>query len=82
MEAYGYPRQQEGDEPLELQEVSLRVTADELDELIDFLTAVRAEMGERRGMRIGPAAAAHWHLRDHRPRGAPPAGVDVVVVEG
>lgn len=62
MLAYGHEWSSEGELPQTLREVSLDLSREELDRLIEFLQDVRAESA---GVQLD--SLSHWHLRDWNP---------------
>ena len=63
MEIYGYER--EGDELLELEEVSLKISAHELDDLIDFLK-LTCELMKKHGDDFGHEHFKDWLLKKQK----------------
>jgi hypothetical protein len=79
MKAFGYERREALREtPLELREVTVQASPDDLESLIAFLVSVRDEMVNSPRPK-DTAAAAHWHLRDQDPRWSP-GDADLIVV--
>ena len=59
MLAYGHEWNSEGELPNTLREVSLDLSREELDQLIEFLQDVRTEAED-----IKLDSLSHWHFRD------------------